>query len=217
MNFDINDILVQSEFTLNMLETELKILLKEYEVENNYNLVDHMKSRIKSKDSIIAKLEKRGYDITYENIEKHVHDKVGVRIICPFLSDVKEVVKVIKASEQFIIKEEKDYIASPKESGYISYHLIILLPVYFSGKTEYREAEIQIRTMAMDFWASLDHMIRYKFDEDKIPNEVKDGMYECSVAIKSLDEKMLNLSKQVKKYNKLGGNKDEQSSNNNRS
>ena len=71
--------------------------------------------------------------------------------------------------------------------------------------------------MAMDFWASLDHMIRYKFDEDKIPNEVKDGMYECSVAIKSLDEKMLNLSKQVKKYNKLGGNKDEQSSNNNRS
>ncbi len=217
MNFDINDILVQSEFTLNMLETELKILLKEYEVENNYNLVDHMKSRIKSKDSIIAKLEKRGYDITYENIEKHVHDKVGVRIICPFLSDVKEVVKVIKASEQFIIKEEKDYIASPKESGYISYHLIILLPVYFSGRTEYREAEIQIRTMAMDFWASLDHMIRYKFDEDKIPNEVKDGMYECSVAIKSLDEKMLNLSKQVKKYNKLGGNKDEQSSNNNRS
>ena len=217
MNFDINDILVQSEFTLNMLETELKILLKEYEVENNYNLVDHMKSRIKSKDSIIAKLEKRGYDITYENIEKHVHDKVGVRIICPFLSDVKEVVKVIKASEQFIIKEEKDYIASPKESGYISYHLIILLPVYFSGRTEYREAEIQIRTMAMDFWASLDHMIRYKFDEDKIPNEVKDGMYECSVAIKSLDEKMLNLSKQVKKYNKLGGNKDEQSSINNRS
>lgn len=217
MNFDINDILVQSEFTLNILETELKILLKEYEVENNYNLVDHMKSRIKSKDSIIAKLEKRGYDITYENIEKHVHDKVGVRIICPFLSDVKEVVKVIKASEQFIIKEEKDYIASPKESGYISYHLIILLPVYFSGRTEYREAEIQIRTMAMDFWASLDHMIRYKFDSDKIPNEVKEGMYECSVAIKSLDEKMLNLSKQVKKYNKLGGNKDEQSSNNNRS
>lgn len=217
MNFNMNDIMVQSEFTLNMLETELKILLKEYEVENNYNLVDHMKSRIKSKDSIIAKLEKRGYDITYENIEKHVHDKVGVRIICPFLSDVKEVVKVIKASEQFIIKEEKDYIASPKESGYISYHLIILLPVYFSGRTEYREAEIQIRTMAMDFWASLDHMIRYKFDEDKIPNEVKDGMYECSVAIKSLDEKMLNLSKQVKKYNKLGGNKDEQSSNNNRS
>ena len=213
----MNDIMIQSEFTLNMLETELKILLKEYEVENNYNLVDHMKSRIKSKDSIIAKLEKRGYDITYENIEKHVHDKVGVRIICPFLSDVKEVVKVIKASEQFIIKEEKDYIASPKESGYISYHLIILLPVYFSGRTEYREAEIQIRTMAMDFWASLDHMIRYKFDEDKIPNEVKDGMYECSVAIKSLDEKMLNLSKQVKKYNKLGGNKDEQSSNNNRS
>ena len=217
MNFNMNDIMVQSEFTLNMLETELKILLKEYEVENNYNLVDHMKSRIKSKDSIIAKLEKRGYDITYENIEKHVHYKVGVRIICPFLSDVKEVVKVIKASEQFIIKEEKDYIASPKESGYISYHLIILLPVYFSGRTEYREAEIQIRTMAMDFWASLDHMIRYKFDEDKIPNEVKDGMYECSVAIKSLDEKMLNLSKQVKKYNKLGGNKDEQSSNNNRS
>lgn len=217
MNFSMNDIMIQSEFTLNMLETELKILLKEYEVENKHNLVDHMKSRIKSRESIIAKLEKRGYEITYENIEKHVHDKVGIRIICPFLSDVKEVVKVIKASEQFIIKEEKDYIAAPKESGYISYHLIILLPVYFSGRTEYREAEIQIRTMAMDFWASLDHMIRYKFDEDKIPNEVKDGMYECSVAIKSLDEKMLNFKTKSNNCNGIGGNDGEENSINNRS
>lgn len=201
MDFNMQDILTQAKFTLSLLETELKILLKDYELANDYELIDHIKSRVKSEESIKAKLEKRGYEITRENIEKHVHDLVGIRLICPFLSDVSEVVNVIKSSEQFIIKEEKDYIASPKESGYISYHLIILIPIYFSGKTEYREAEIQIRTMAMDFWASLDHRIRYKFDKE-IPDDIQQEIYNCSVDIKKLDNKMFELNKIVQKYNK---------------
>lgn len=199
MQLDMTSIMMESQFTLSMLETELKILLKEYEVKNNYSLVDHMKSRIKTKESIIGKLQKRGYDLTYENIEKHVHDKVGIRIICPFLSDVTEVANLIKSSDQFIIKEEKDYIATPKESGYISYHLIVLLPVHLLGKTEYKEAEIQIRTMAMDFWASLEHRIQYKFDET-IPEEVSRELYNCSLDIKSLDNKMLQLNEIVQRY-----------------
>lgn len=201
MDFNMQDILTQAKFTLSLLETELKILLKDYELANDYELIDHIKSRVKSEESIKAKLEKRGYEITRENIEKHLHDLVGIRLICPFLSDVSEVVNVIKSSEQFIIKEEKDYIASPKESGYISYHLIILVPIYFSGKTEYREAEIQIRTMAMDFWASLDHRIRYKFDKE-IPDDIQQEIYNCSVDIKKLDNKMFELNKIVQKYNK---------------
>lgn len=201
MDFNMQDILTQAKFTLSLLETELKILLKDYELANDYELIDHIKSRVKSEESIKAKLEKRGYEITRENIEKHVHDVVGIRLICPFLSDVSEVVNVIKSSEQFIIKEEKDYIASPKESGYISYHIIVLVPVYFSGKTEYREAEIQIRTMAMDFWASLDHRIRYKFDKE-IPDDIQQEIYNCSVDIKKLDNKMFELNKIVQKYNK---------------
>lgn len=201
MDFNMQDILTQAKFTLSLLETELKILLKDYELANDYELIDHIKSRVKKEESIKAKLEKRGYEITRENIEKHVHDLVGIRLICPFLSDVSEVVSVIKSSEQFIIKEEKDYIASPKESGYISYHLIVLVPVYFSGKTEYREAEIQIRTMAMDFWASLDHRIRYKFDKE-IPDDIDQEIYNCSVDIKKLDNKMFELNKIVQKYNK---------------
>lgn len=199
MQLDMTSIMMESQFTLSMLETELKILLKEYEVKNNYSLVDHMKSRIKTKESIMGKLQKRGYDLTYENIEKHVHDKVGIRIICPFLSDVTEVANLIKSSDQFIIKEEKDYIATPKESGYISYHLIVLLPVHLLGKTEYKEAEIQIRTMAMDFWASLEHRIQYKFDET-IPEEVSRELYNCSLDIKSLDNKMLQLNEIVQRY-----------------
>ena len=201
MDSNMQDILTQAKFTLSLLETELKILLKDYELANDYELIDHIKSRVKKEESIKAKLEKRGYEITRENIEKHVHDVVGIRLICPFLSDVSEVVNVIKSSEQFIIKEEKDYIASPKESGYISYHLIVLVPVYFSGKTEYREAEIQIRTMAMDFWASLDHRIRYKFDKE-IPDDIQQEIYNCSVDIKKLDNKMFELNKIVQKYNK---------------
>lgn len=201
MQLDMSSIMMQSQFTLNMIETELQILLKEYEIKNNYSLVDHMKSRIKSKESIIGKLQKRGYDITLENIENHVHDKVGVRIICPFLSDVKEVVNLIKSSDQFIIKEEKDYISTPKDSGYISYHLIVLLPVHFSEKTEYKEAEVQIRTMAMDFWASLEHRIQYKF-VDFIPEEVRTELYNCSLDIQNLDNKMLQLNEIVQRYKK---------------
>ena len=199
MSFE--ELMLKSEFTLNIVETQLKILIKEYEFKNDYNLVDHFKTRIKSKESMIAKLEKRGYAITVDNIEKHIHDKVGVRIICPFISDVREVVKLIKQSKNFIILEEKDYIANPKNTGYISYHLIVKVPIYLNGQIEYREAEIQIRTMAMDFWASLDHKIQYKF-EQHIPEEIRNEMYNCSLDIQSLDNKMFQLNEIVKKYKK---------------
>ena len=124
---------------------------------------------------------------------------LGVLIVCSFLTDVYEVVNLIKKSNQFKIKEEKDYIANPKDTGYISYHLIIEVPIFVDNKTEYIDAEIQIRTIAMDFWASLDHKIQYKFKE--IPEEVKKEMYHCSLDIEALDEKMNELKKYVNNYN----------------
>lgn len=194
------ELMLKYSFALEVLKTEMNILIKNYEYKNNYNPVEHIKSRIKTKESAIKKLEKKGYDLTYENLEKHVHDMVGLRIVCSFMSDVYEIVDLIKNSKQFKIIEEKNYILNPKDSGYSSYHLNILVPIHLDNETEYVEAEIQIRTIAMDFWASLDHKIRYKFPSE-IPGEVKEEMFNCSLDIRLLDNKMENLSQVMKKYN----------------
>ena len=195
----LEETLLKYEFALEMLETELDILIKGHVFKTKYNPVEHVKSRIKSQDSAIKKLERKNYEITVNNLRKHVHDMIGVRIVCSFLTDVYEVVNLIKKSNQFKIKEEKDYIANPKDTGYISYHLIIEVPIFVDNKTEYIDAEIQIRTIAMDFWASLEHKIQYKFKE--IPEEVKKEMYHCSLDIEALDEKMNELKKYVNNYN----------------
>lgn len=194
------ELMLKYSFALEVLKTEINILIKNYEYKNNYNPVEHIKSRIKSKESAIKKLDKKGYDLTYENLEKHVHDMVGIRIVCSFMSDVYEIINLIKGSKQFKILEEKDYINDPKDSGYSSYHINLLVPIHLDNKIEYVEAEVQIRTIAMDFWASLDHKIRYKFPS-KIPDEVKEEMFNCSLDIRTLDDKMENLSQIMKKYN----------------
>ena len=199
MNENIEHLMFKYEYALQKVETELKIMIKEYEFNNKYQPVEHIKTRIKTRESAIKKLEKKGYEVTVENLKCHIHDMVGVRIVCSFLSDVYEIVNIIEKSENIKIKEKKDYIENPKESGYSSYHLIVLVPIYLENSVEYIEAEIQIRTMAMDFWASLDHKIQYKFS-DIIPDEVKKEMYDCSVAIKTLDNKMLGLNRIVNKY-----------------
>jgi putative GTP pyrophosphokinase len=196
---NLDEILLKYSFALEILMTQIKILIKDYEFRHNTNPVEHVKSRIKSKESAIKKLEKKGYDITLENIKNHVHDMIGVRIVCSFISDVYEIVSVIEKSEQIKIKETKDYIMNPKESGYMSYHLIVTIPVTLSNNVEYIDAEIQIRTIAMDFWASLDHKIQYKFT-DIVPDEVKKEIKNCALVIKTLDNKMLGLNEIVKKY-----------------
>ena len=193
--------MLKYNFALQLLETQFNILIKEFEFKNKYNPVEHMKSRLKTEKSIIDKLNKKGYEITAKNMISHVHDIIGIRIVCSFLDDVYDIVDIIKSSKQFKIKEEKDYIKNPKSTGYMSYHLIVLVPIYLNETVEHVEAEIQIRTSAMDFWASIDHKVQYKFPSE-IPEEVKKEMYNCSLDIRKLDEKMQQLNEFVNKYNK---------------
>lgn len=198
---NIEEVLLKYNFAKEILDTELKIILKEYEYNKGYNPVEHVKSRIKSSESAIKKLEKRNYELTTSNLVNHVHDMIGIRIVCSFLSDVRAVVKVIKKSRLFKIKEESDYISKPKESGYISYHMNVLVPIHLHQKIEYVEAEIQIRTIAMDFWASLDHKLRYKISTE-LPDDITKEVYECSRVIKDLDIKMENLRTSIDEYKK---------------
>lgn len=196
---EIEHLMLKYQFALEELITQLKIAIKEFEFKNKYEPVEHIKTRIKTKESAIKKLESKGYDITIDNLIKHVHDMVGVRIVCSFIPDVYDIVNIIENSKNLKIKEKKDYIENPKKSGYSSYHIIVEVPLYLENNVEYVEAEIQIRTMAMDFWASLDHKLQYKFS-DVIPDEVKNEMYDCSLAVKRLDNKMLGLHEIVNKY-----------------
>lgn len=194
-----NGVMLKYNFALNVLETNIRILLSEYEYQNKNSVVDHIKVRLKTKESAIKKLEEKGCKITIENLIKHVNDIVGIRIVCPFLSDVYVVINMLKNCKTFIIDDEKDYITNPKDTGYISYHLIVSVPVQLQEGIEYFKAEIQVRTMAMDFWASLDHKLQYKFNKI-IPDEIKYEMYKCSVDIKNVDDKMLALKNFITEY-----------------
>ena len=192
----LEELLLKYTAALKTLETQISILLQDYEYKNNYNPVEHIKSRLKTYESATKKLISRGYEVTPKNIEENIHDMVGLRIVCSFLSDVYEIVKIIENSDQITIHDKKDYITNPKETGYASYHLLVYVPVYLIDGVHLVEAEIQIRTVAMDFWASLDHKITYKF-QGKIPEEIKEGMQHCAEDIHALDQKMLELNKEM--------------------
>ena len=200
---EYREAMLKYNFALKRLETELDILLEEYKFNHGYNPVEHTKSRIKTLDSILGKLDRKGLSYSVDNIVRNVHDVVGVRIVCSFLEDVYKLVGMIKSSKEFIVKDESDYIKDPKDTGYSSYHLNILVPVHLFNRTEYVEAEIQIRTVAMDCWASLDHKLRYKLSED-IPEELKIEMEQQAKEIRKLDKSVQRLYEVVKKYEKNG-------------
>ena len=193
------EILLKYKFAKIMLEAELEVLLKEYEYKIKTTPVEHIKSRLKSESSKLKKLADKGYEPTVENVEKHIHDIIGFRIVCSFLSDVYDIVNIIKSSQNFKIKNESDYIANPKDTGYVSYHLNVLVPIHLEERLEYVEAEIQIRTLAMDFWASLDHKLQYKLPKE-IPVYLQRELLSCSDEIKILDAKMQHLYEIIKKY-----------------
>lgn len=199
---EFNEIMLKYNFALQTLETQINILIKEYEFKNKVNPVEHVKSRIKTESSVLDKLARKGYTLSLENLKDHVKDMIGIRIVCSFINDVDKIVDLIKRSKQFKVISEKNYIDNPKITGYQSIHLIVEIPLYLNETVEYIPAEIQVRTVAMDFFASLDHKISYKFPGE-IPSEVKEEMVSCSYVIQALDKKMYQLNEIVKKYNDL--------------
>ncbi len=197
---EFEEVMLKYDFAMKRLETELDILLKEHEFKYGSNLVEHTKSRIKSLDSASKKLKKKGYDLTVDNLIRYIHDMIGIRIICSFISDVYDIVDIIKSSNEFILKEECDYIKNPKDSGYSSYHLNVLIPLHLEEITEYVEAEIQIRTVAMDCWASLEHKLSYKLPK-RVPSDIKRELIDCASEIEKLDLKMQKIYEIIKGYN----------------
>ena len=181
---------------LKQIETKLSILNDEFQHIHRYNPIEHIKARIKTPESIVKKLRRYGLEFTLDNMEQAVNDIAGVRITCSFTSDIFRLADMIRDQKDIKVISTKDYITSPKPSGYRSYHMIITVPVYFSDRIKDVKVEIQIRTVAMDFWASLEHKINYKF-EGNAPEHIKEELIECSEMIANLDAKMLSLNEEI--------------------
>ena len=181
---------------LHQMETKMEILNEEFQHVHQYNPIEHIKSRIKTPESIVKKLKRNGYDSTIENMVNHVNDIAGIRIICSFTSDIYRIADMIKHQQDIQVLTVKDYITYPKTSGYKSYHMIITIPVYLSDRKVDTKVEIQIRTVAMDFWASLEHKINYKFEGD-VPAHISQELVECAKMVSDLDDKMLQLNDEI--------------------
>lgn len=181
---------------LKQIETKMEILNDEFQHVHQYNPIEHIKARIKTPESIVKKLKRNGYESTIENMVKYINDIAGIRIICSFTSDIYRIAEMISDQRDIKVIAVKDYITYPKASGYRSYHLIVTVPVYLSDRTVDTKVEIQIRTVAMDFWASLEHKIHYKFEGDA-PEHIKNGLIECSKMVSDLDARMLALNEEI--------------------
>lgn len=187
------------ESALEQVNTKIDILRKEFKMVHQYNPIEHVTSRIKSPQSIFKKLRHNNLSPTIENIVKYINDLAGIRIICSFTSDIYKIADLVKNQADVKVLKIKDYIANPKENGYRSYHMIISVPVYLSDRVVETKVEIQIRTIAMDFWASLEHKIYYKF-EGNAPEHIRRELTECADISAFLDRKMLALNEEIKDY-----------------
>lgn len=186
------------ESALAQMEARLKVLNSEFQMVHNYNPIEHIKSRIKTPESIVKKLKSKGIEPTIEAMVEHVNDIAGIRIICSFTSDIYRIAELVANQSDIEVISIKDYIKQPKQSGYQSYHMIITVPIYLSTRTVEVKVEIQIRTVAMDFWASLEHKIKYKF-EGNAPQYIKQSLIDCAQMVSALDDEMLRLNDEIRK------------------
>lgn len=177
---------------LKELEVQMNIIKDEFKIMYNYNLIDHINSRIKEPKSIIKKMEKKGYEKTYLNLIEKINDIAGIRIVCNLKDDIFFIRDLIKNISDIRILKEKDYVTTPKESGYSSYHMIVEVPVRLTQNTIYVKCEIQIRTLAMDFWASFEHKVKYKSDQD-ISKKASKELVSYAKIINKFDNKMMGL------------------------
>ncbi|MBD8915824.1 MAG: GTP pyrophosphokinase family protein [Pseudobutyrivibrio sp.] len=183
---------------LKEMGTKVEILNDEFQHVHQYNPIEYVKTRLKTPESIVKKLKRYGYEDSIQNMIEYCNDIAGIRIVCSFTSDIYRLADMIGKQNDITVISIKDYIKNPKPSGYKSYHMIVTIPIFLSDRMVDTKVEIQIRTIAMDFWASLEHKIYYKF-EGHAPSYISHDLQECSKIVSELDEKMLMLNEAILK------------------
>lgn len=197
MAFQFQRIMMVYESAIKQIETKLDILNKEYKVTGNRNPIQTVKSRIKSPDSIAKKLEKKNIPVSFDGMIENLHDIAGVRVICPYIADIYTVRDILLKQPDLTLLEEHDYIENPKESGYRSLHIVISIPVYLTDSVQNVKVEIQLRTIAMDFWASLEHELHYK-NEAKVPDSVRRELFRVAETIAMTDREMQEIALELR-------------------
>lgn len=186
------------EYRCAMLEvqTKLEVLNKELSLLHSRNPFESIKSRLKSPESIVEKLERNGLEYSIENIEKHLNDIAGIRVICSFMEDIYMLVDCLVAQDDIILVDMKDYIKHPKPNGYRSLHLILDIPIFLTKEKKHMRVEVQFRTIAMDFWASLEHKLKYKKDIENAESISEELKY-CADIISQLDRRMGQIRNRI--------------------
>ncbi len=178
------------------IKTKLEILDEEFQTKYDYNPIHHIESRLKSMRSIISKLERRNLDFSPQSIKENLHDIAGIRVVCNYIDDVSRIADLLLRQDDIKLIKKKDYISNPKPNGYRSLHLVVEIPIYLAEKTTPVPVEIQIRTIAMDFWASLEHKLKYKTDTE-VSETLRAELKECAQIIYIVDEKMQAIHKKL--------------------
>ena len=193
---DFKELMFYYSSAIREIRTKLEILDTEFELKYQRNPISSIQTRLKSRISIIEKMKRKGWELTTESIETHLSDIAGIRVICYYVDDIYSIAEALIRQNDIELIERKDYIANPKPNGYRSLHLIVSVPVYFAESTRRIKAEIQIRTIAMDFWASLEHQIKYK-KQISDPQQISDQLKKCADIITYTDLLMQSIRQQT--------------------
>ena len=192
MTTELATLLMQYRSAIREIETKLNILNDEFSVIHERNPFESIKSRVKTPDSIEEKMIRKGYELTVENIEAKLNDVAGVRVICSFVEDIYYLANMLSTQDDLKVLKIKNYIMNPKPNGYRSLHLIVEIPIFLSNEKKYMRVEVQFRTIAMDFWASLDHKLKYKRNV-KNPEKIAAELKKCADTISSVDLRMQEI------------------------
>jgi len=193
---EFQELMVKYSSAIREVKTKLEILNDDLRIKNGRSPIESIFYRIKKPASIMKKMRKRGFDMNISAIKENLNDIAGIRVVCSFIDDIYAVAEMLAYQDDITVIEVKDYIKNPKENGYRSYHMIVEIPVFFSDKKEPMKVEVQIRTIAMDFWASLEHQLKYK-QEIQHEAEIVDKLRKCADVISKIDVEMQDIRRDI--------------------
>ncbi|MGG4203222.1 GTP pyrophosphokinase family protein [Paenibacillus jamilae] len=207
LKHDITRFMLIYKFALDEMETKIEILKQEFQALHDYSPIEHTKSRLKSPESIMNKMLRKNSELSLDAVKNHIKDIAGLRITCSFISDIYDVSNMLQRQSDLKVLEIKDYIKNPKPNGYQSLHLLIQVPVFMSDCEELVCVEVQIRTIAMDFWASLEHKIFYKYNQS-VPESLTRELKNAADSANALDLQMERLHREIKEIKDARGEED---------
>ncbi len=199
---DYKEMRMRYSCAIKEVRTKFDVLNSEFNVRYQRNPITSINSRLKSSASIMEKLNRKGLSFTVENVEENLYDVAGIRVVCSYVDDIYVLAEALAQQDDITVIRRKDYIRNPKPNGYRSYHMIVSVPVFFSDQTREMAVEVQIRTIAMDFWASLEHQLKYK---QEVPNqaEIVKSLTACAEQIAVIDEQMWQVRQQIERSEDL--------------